>query len=100
MLNFTSNCQSFIKTKPSGFRTPNLAIFFLTKYTVIIDCDIQVLLSHQLFICEPHLKGGGAIALLTLYAFISMPSLLEILHVFTVILALIMKKYLLIRSTM
>ena len=43
MLNFTSIyyweatkfAKSLIKTKESGFRPPNLAIFFLTKYTMI-----------------------------------------------------------------
>ena len=46
MLNFTSIyyweatqfAKSLIKTKGSGFRPPNLAIFFLTKYTMIHKC--------------------------------------------------------------
>ena len=46
MLNFTSIyyweatkfAKSVIKTKESNFRPPNLAIFFLTKYTLIHKC--------------------------------------------------------------
>ena len=46
MLNFnsiyywkaTKFAKSLIKTKESGFRPPNLAIFFLTKFTMIRKC--------------------------------------------------------------
>ena len=81
MLNFASICHwtqqglriFLIKNIPNGFKPPNLAIFFLTKYTTIHNCYFRTNLSAI---------SRGTIALIKFR--LSSPFQLSLKHFFTV----------------